>query len=196
MRAQLFAPPWGVPEMTDAGKEAVEIIGDDVWAEASVLFYAERDARLRLGKRAAKGMQGTINRLLIKKFRDSGWYAKSGYFLKDDTWIRVTFRHQMSLGSDIIDAQKVCHRSGIRLAMILAADQATLDIISPNDSKLLVSFEKLEREIIDLDDVIDIPLLYGKLTPLSHASRAVENQLLRKRPRDISVPRSQSNSGN
>lgn len=188
MKVQLFAPPWGAPGMTAEGQEAVKILGDNVWADASTRFYAERDAKLRMGKRASKGMQATLNKLLVEKFEGEGWYADSGYFIKEDTWVRVTFRHQMSLGSDIIDAQKVCARSGIKLAMILAANRETLDIVSPNDAAALVSFEKLEREILDLDGVIDIPLVYGKLTPLTHASRAVENQLLRDRPRDKTVP--------
>lgn len=188
MKVQLFAPPWGAPRMTDEGQEAVNIMADNVWADASVRFYAERDAKVRMGKRAPKGMQGILNRLLVEKFEANGWDADAGYFVKNATWVRVTFRHQMSLGSDIIDAQKVCARSGISLAMILAADRATLGTISPNDAAALVSFEKLQRAILDLDGVIDIPLVYGKLTPLTHASQAVERQLLKERPRDRTVP--------
>ena len=188
MKVQLFAPPWGAPEMTAEGREASELLSDNVWSEASTVFYAERDAKLRLGKRAAKGMQATLNKLLVQKFSSNGWYAEAGYFIKENTWVRVTFRHQMSLGSDIVDAQKVCARSGIKLAMILAADRETLKIISPNDAAALVSFEKLEREILDLDGVLSIPLVYGKLVPHTHASRSIENQLLVDRPRDKTVP--------
>ena len=189
MKAQLFAPPWGSPRMTPEANEAIEILADDVWAEASTEFYAERDAKLRMGRRAAKGMQATLNRLLVRKFDERGWYADSGYFMKGDTWLRVTFRHQMSLGSDLIDAQKVCVKSGIKLAMILAADLETLRIISPNDANAIVSFEKLQSAVVDLDGVIDIPLVYGKLTPLTHASRAIENELQKERPRDVTSPR-------
>lgn len=176
--------------MTPDGTEAIKILGDNLWADAATQFYAERDAKLRMGKRAAKGMQATLNKLLVERFERFDWYAEAGYFMKGSTWVRVTFRHQMSLGSDIVDAQKVCARSGINLAMILAADRSTLNVISPNDAAALVSFEKLQRAIIDLDGVIDIPLVYGKLTPHTHASRAVENQLLIERPRDRTVPQS------
>ena len=188
MKVELFAPPWGAPTMTAEGREVSEILSDDVWSEASTLFYAERDAKLQMGKRAAKGMQATLNKILIKKFSSRGWYAEAGYFIKESTWVRVTFRHQMSLGSDIVDAQKVCARSGIELAMILAADRETLKIISPNDAAALVSFEKVEREILDLNGVISIPLVYGRLTPHTHAARASENQLLISRPRDKTIP--------
>lgn len=190
MKTQLFAPPWGMPEMSTEGSEAIKIIADNLWADSAAQFYAERDAKLRMGKRAAKGMQATLNKMLVDKFSNCDWYAEAGYFIKGDTWVRVTFRHQMSLGSDIVDAQKVCAKFGIKLAMILAADRNTLSIISPNDAAALVSFEKLEREILDLDGVIDIPLVYGRLTPLTHASRAIENQLLKQRPRDMTVPSS------
>ena len=122
------------------------------------------------------------------KLIDDVVYGEAGYFTKADTWVRVTFRHQMSLGSDIIDAQKVCAKFGVKLAMILAADRDTLSIISPNDAGAIVSFEKLERAVFDLDGVIDIPLVYGKLTPMTHASWSVESQLLKERPRDVTVP--------
>ena len=188
MKVTLYAPPWGAPDMTDEGAEALEILADNVWSDSSTKFYAERSAKLGMGKRAPKGMQATLNRVMVDKFKARDWYAESGYFIKENTWIRVTFRHQMSLGSDIVDAQRVCARSGIKLAMILAADNDTLKIISPNDANAIVSFEKLQREILDLDGVIDIPLAYGKLTPLTHASRAIESLLLINRPRDITLP--------
>ncbi|MGI6033591.1 MAG: hypothetical protein ACOX69_09265 [Coriobacteriales bacterium] len=188
MKVELYTPPWGAPEMTNEGQEAIEIIGDNLWAESSVEFYAERDAKLRNGKRAPKGMQATLNKLLVKKFKEKDWLADSGYFLKKDTWVRITFRHQMSLGSDFIDAQKVCALSNVKLAIILAADRQTLDIITPNDSAAIISFEKLQREVIGLNGVIDIPLLYGKLTPKTHAAQTIESQLMHDRPRDITVP--------
>lgn len=188
MRTQLFAPPWGMPEITPEASEATDIIADNVWADASTQFYAERDAKIRMGKRAAKGMQGTLNKILVTKFTNHDWDAEAGYFIKGNTWVRVTFRHQMSLGSDLIDAQKVCAKSGIKLAIILAADRQTLDLISPNDAGAIISFEKLQAAVLDLAGVIDIPLVYGKLTPYTHASRAIERQLQKDRPRDVTVP--------
>lgn len=192
MKVTLFAPPWGAPTLTPEAEEAIKIIADRLWAEASLAFYAKRNAKIASRARAPKGMQRTLNELLVKKFDANGWAADSGYFMKGETWIRVTFRHQMSLGSDFIDAQKVCARSGVKLAIILAADLQTLKTISPNDAAAIVSFEKLQNAVIDLDGVINIPLLYGKLTPSSHASFDIERELHLNRPRDTTIP-SESN---
>ena len=114
--------------------------------------------------------------------------GEAGYFFKDKTWVRVTFRHQMSLGSDILDAIKVCKKEGIQQAVILAANRRTLKIISPNDAPAIVSFEKLEKEIMSLNGALDIPLIIGELSPMSSASEDINNELRKSRPRDISIP--------
>ena len=94
----------------------------------------------------------------------------------------------MSLGSDILDAIKVCKKEKMELAIILAANRRTLDMISPNDAAALVSFEKLKNEIWSLDGALDIPLLIGELTPISSASNDINEELRKARPRDIFVP--------
>ena len=188
VKVRLVAPPWGAPTLTEEAREAIAIIGSNVWADASVDFYAKRNAKVKAGKRAPKGMQQTLNSILETRFKEAEWEGDSGYYVKGETWIRITFRHQMSLGSDIIDALKVCKKEGIKLAIIIAANKNTLDVISPNDAAGIVSFEKLEREILSLDGVIDIPLLIGELTPSSKASQVISDSLRKSRPRDITVP--------
>ena len=94
----------------------------------------------------------------------------------------------MSLGADILDAIKVCKIEGMELAVILAANKSTLTVISPNDASALVSFEKLQNEMLSLNGAIDIPLLVGELTPLTSASKAINAELRKDRPRDVSVP--------
>ena len=133
-------------------------------------------------------MQKFINELFDEKFEKAGWDGDSGYYFKNKTWIRITFRHQMSLGSDFINALKVCKKEGIELAVIIAANRETLNIISPNDAGALVSFEKLLNEMMTLDGVTDIPLMIGELTPLTQASQGINQEILKERPRDISVP--------
>lgn len=188
MRVRLVAPPWGKPNLTIEAKEAIDILETDIWASASVDFYAKREALVHAGKHAPKGMQQTLNSIIDKRFSDNGWDGNSGYYAKNTTWIRVTFRHQMSLGSDIIDALKVCKKEGIKLAIILAANRDTLNVISPNDASALISFEKLRREILNLNGALDIPLLIGELTPKSTASEIIDDELRRERPRDITIP--------
>ena len=183
-----MASPWAKPQLTRETAEAIELLQDNVWKEASVLFAAEREAKMRSGQSAPKGMQRYLNSVITKRFTSKGWIGEAGYFFKDKTWIRITFRHQMSLGSDILDAMKVCKNEGMQQAVILAADRKTLDLISPNDAAAIVSFEKLEREIFSLNGAIDIPLLFGELSPMSSASCDINDELRKARPRDISVP--------
>ena len=188
MKTRLESCPWIKPEITKETIEAIDILKDDIWKEASILFSAERDTKLRSGKTAPKGMQKYLNEVIKNRFLSNGWLGDSGYYFKEKTWVRVTFRHQMSLGSDIVDAIKVCKKEGMQLAIILAANAKTLDIITPNDATALVSFEKLKNEIWSLDGALDIPLLIGELSPASSASDDINGELLKARPRDISVP--------
>ena len=188
MNTRLLASPWLKTQKTVETAEAIELLRDDVWKEASVLFAAEREAKMRSNKSAPKGMQRFLNDVILKRFTSNGWIGEDGYFFKGKTWVRITFRHQMSLGSDILDAIKVCKKEGMEQAVILAANRNTLDIISPNDASAIVSFEKLEREIMSLNGALDIPLLYGELTPFSSASSDIDGELRKARPRDISIP--------
>ena len=191
MKTRLLASPWAKPQLTRETAEAVELLKDDVWKEASVLFAAERDAKLKLGQSAPKGMQRYLNDVITKRFTSNGWIGEAGYFFKEKTWVRVTFRHQMSLGADILDAIKVCKIEGMEQAVILAANRKTLDLITPNDAAAIVSFEKLEREIMSLNGALDIPLLFGELSPMSSASNDINEELKKARPRDISIPQKQ-----
>ena len=188
MRVRLYAAPWSTSTLTDEANEAIKIIGKDVWRDASILFYSMRDTKVRAGKSAPKGMQRFLNEVLAQRFEEKGWEGDAGYFVKGKTWIRITFRHQMSIGSDFLDALKVCKKEGIELALILAANRNTLQLVSPNDANALVSFEKLMNEVMSLDGAMDIPLIIGELTPLTSASTDINNELLKERPRDLFVP--------
>lgn len=193
MNVRLLATPWTKPQITNETVEAIEILKDDVWKDASILFAAERESKIKSGKNAPKGMQRYLNDVITERFNSNGWIGDAGYFVKESTWIRVTFRHQMSLGSDILDAIKVCKKEGIQQAVILAANKKTLDLISPNDASAIVSFEKLEREIMSLNGALDIPLLFGELTPASSASSEINEELKKTRLRDVSVPQKPNN---
>lgn len=188
MKVKVIMPPWCKPSVTKEFEEAVKIIGDDVWKEASIRFYAVRKAKINNGRSAPKGMQKYINEVLDEKFENAGWEGSSGYYYKERTWIRITFRHQMSLGSDFINALKVCKKEGMELAAIVAADKNTLKIISPNDAGAIISSEKLLNEMMSLDGVIDIPLVIGELKPLTQVPSGIYSEILKERPRDISIP--------
>ena len=183
-----MAAPWTAAKLTPEAEELAGVLADNVWADASVEFYAERDSKIRFGKRAPKGMQKTLNAVIGQKLTEAGWEGDAGYFVKGKTWVRITFRHQMSIGSDFLDALKVCKKQGMEQAIILAANLETLRVITPNDAAALVSFEKLQAQVLDLDGAMDIPLLIGELTPLTSASSDIENEIHKERPRDTTVP--------
>jgi hypothetical protein len=72
--------------------------------------------------------------------------------------------------------------------VVFAASDRFLDVISPNDARALVSFEKLRREVRDLDGCLDIPLFIGRLEPSSELPAEVAAVLRDARPRDRFVP--------
>jgi hypothetical protein len=184
MKVALERAPWHGHHPGPLISEAVEIIGDGTWREAATEFYAERATRLRHGKQAPKGIQPFLNAVLRRRFESREWDTHRGRFLKDDTWVRVTFRHQMSLGSDFLDALKVTKREGAEHVAILAASRAFLGLISPNDADVLVSYEKLSLQTADLAGCMDIPLFIGRLEPKSTLPDEVAKAISGRRPRD------------
>ncbi len=65
MKTRLLAPPWTKPTLTDETSEALKIISSNVWKDASVRFSAERDAKIKAGKSAPKGMQRYLMRFWL-----------------------------------------------------------------------------------------------------------------------------------
>ena len=188
MRVTLLSAPWYQEPPAPALVEACEVLGDRTWRDAAVGFYAERAARVRRGRSAPKGMQLELNKVVAQRLEGAGWAGADGRFAKDQTWIRVTFRHQMSLGSDILDAARLCAREGYLQAAILAAESGFLRVISPNDYGALVSFEKLRIAVAELQGVLDIPLFLGALSPKSVVPPDIVAELRKERPRDKTVP--------
>lgn len=188
MRVKLQAAPWtSVPPTTEL-EEACAILSGGVWRDAAIAFYAQRSARIKRGLSAPKGIQAELNRTIESRFKAAGWDAMDGRFLKDSTWVRVTFRHQMSLGSDILDAARLHVKDGLAQVAILAAEGSFLRIITPNDAAVLVSFEKLKVAVAELDGVIQVPLMIGALSPISDLPADIAEELAKVRMRDRTVP--------
>jgi hypothetical protein len=159
------------------------------WSEAAIEFYAERVAKSTAGKKAPKGVQPFLNSVLERRFSEAGWDGDAGgRFWTEDRWVRITFRHQMSLGSDFTDALKVSRKSGFNEVMIAAATGPFLTLISPNDAKALTSYEKVWDEAVDLEGCLDIPLLLGSLQAVSPLPSEVAAIVHASRPRDVYGP--------
>jgi hypothetical protein len=183
MRTRLEPAPWNQAEPNKDLLEAVNLISQGTWAEAATEFYAARLSALRSGKATPKGIQRFLNRVLDRRFTDEGWNAEDGRYSNENVWLRVTFRHQMSLGSDFIDALKVSVREGASQVAIAAASFDFLELISPNDKHVLTSFEKLRVETAALGGCLDIPLFIGRLEPASVLPQEVARFLQKERPR-------------
>ena len=188
MRTHLEAAPWVAGRPSEQLVEAIDLLRRDVWRDAAIAYFARRLALQAVDKQAPKGVQPFLNVIVDERFTDAGWLGSDGRFARGSTWVRVTFRHQMSLGSDIVDALKVCRKGGMTEAAILAASERFLDVITPNDARALVSFEKLRREVWDLQGCLDIPLFIGRLEPVSELPADVASTLRAKRPRDAYQP--------
>lgn len=190
MRTSLRPAPWYAGTPSPLIHDAISILGRGVWTEAATEFAADRIAREKRGVSAPKGVQAYINRSVTSRMVEAGWEGVDGRFRRDDTWVRLTFRHQMSLGADILDALKVCKKEGVRTAGIFAATTAFLRLISPNDAPALVSYEKLAVGVDELNGCLDIPLFIGRLEPASPLTAEVAAALAGTRSRDRTVPRS------
>ena len=188
MRVELLSAPWYEGQPTDELVEACTVLGDDVWRETAIDFYAIRAARVKHGRSAPKGMQGQLNKVIEARFLKAGWLGEGGRFFKNGTWVRVTFRHQMSLGSDLLDAAKVCTKEGCVQAAILAGESEWLRLVSPNDFGALVSFEKLRIAVVELQGVLSMPFYIGALNGRSELPDEILTELRKVRPRDITSP--------
>lgn len=168
MKCEVFGAPW-----TEVGPSECALAGlaelKGVWKDAASDFYAKvLAARASNGPKAGpKGIQAFLNREIDRKFAEAGWAGEAGRFRKESTWIRVSFRHQMSCGSDFLDAIRLCANEGVTECFIVAADLRFLRVISPNDAAVLTSFEKLEIQQAQLIGVTEAPIFIGRLTPSS-----------------------------
>lgn len=163
MKVQFSSAPWSEVPFTSELHEASQIFSDIVWEEASAKYRFECDTKIAAGLKPPKDVHASLNSIIDAKFKDDEREGCNGYFRKGRTWVRVTFRHKMSLGSDIYSALKVCKKEGVEVAIIIVADKDALHLISPEDANSMMSFEDLQGEVQGLTGVIDIPLLIGQL---------------------------------
>jgi hypothetical protein len=187
MRAILENAPWE-RDILAAAPAGLDAVLEGSWAQAATDFYAVRLAKEANGAKSPKGVQPFLNKVLDQRFAEAGWEGSSGRYWRDASWVRVTFRHQMSLGSDLLDALKVCRKSGFDRAFVLAADLSFLRRISPNDAAALTSYEKLRIEVSELNGCVEFPLTIGRLQRISPLPPKVAAVVHGRRPRDEYAP--------
>jgi len=172
MKLELQRAPWYHGDPTEETKSANDIL-NGVWSEAASTFVTMREVRAKIGGSEPMGIQPFINEVLERRFKDAGWDASDSRFRLNNTWLRITFRHQMSLGSDLLDAIRLSAIEEIEQCVLIGASLDFLRVISPKDAGVLCSFEKIVNQTARLNGATPSPLLVGKLSPLSLLSEKV-----------------------
>lgn len=152
-----------------------------VWSECADTFSAQVIAARNRGHAGPKGMQKQLNGAITLRLEADGWSGSDGRFIKDRSWVRITFRHQMSLGSDFLEALRVYSLENAVECAIIAAPHSLLRLISPRDANVLCSYEKVEVMSQQLVGVLDTPLFTGRLTARSDVPPTIMDVLRQPR---------------
>lgn len=176
MRIEIKKTSFCNDDLTVEAKEAMKLV-EGAWSEACGHFVAIRAVQKQAGEVKLFGIQKSINHVLTERFTEAGWDGSDSRFRKNSTWVRFTFRHQMSLGSEILDAIKVANKEKITQCFLISAPNDFLQVISPKDAGSLTSYEKLVNELATLENVISVPLILGALVPVSALSSQVRDEV-------------------
>jgi len=172
MKVTIQKPSWHQDDLTEDSVEAISLLSG-VWTDACTNFAATCSMRVANNKKPPMGIQQFINDEIDERFLMAGWEGKDGKFRKNDTWILISFRHQMSMGSDLYNALWLWKKEGIKQALLLAATLDFLKIITPLDASSLTSFERYATAISQMNGTFNLPIIIGALEPSSKLDSAV-----------------------
>jgi len=182
MRVALQRGPWYRGEPSQETVSAIALL-DGVWREAATRFSTIREIRIAAGRSEPMGIQTFLNQVLDERFQEAGWDGSESRYRLQNTCVRITFRHQMGLGSDLLDAVRLSSLERVEQCVILGAPLDFLKIISPRDAGSLSSFEKIVFQTAQLEGAVSPPLLIGSLSPVSRLSKHVHAEVFGKRLR-------------
>ena len=172
MKVELKRPSWYSDDPTDEAIEALSLL-NGIWSEAATRFATIRSVQESKGRITTFGIQKYLNEIIDERFPENNWEGKNSRYRKGDTWVRITFRHQMSVGAELFDVIKMTGKENIKQSLLLAASNDFLKVISPRDAGSLTSFEKLAQEMGYLAGTTEVPLILGCLTPISPLTGSV-----------------------
>lgn len=189
MKLELEPAYWHAADPLPDFKDLAGVLVDGVWSEAARRFHEKRQSQIAAGRPAPKGAQAFINHVIGERLVSAGWAWDRGRASRNQVWVRFSFRHQMSLGSDLWEALQ-CHITGrFSQVAVIMADEGFLEVITPNDAKALCSFSKLQRSVRESHPPCEFPLFLGRLLPASEPPSEVEAALrFLPRLRDRGVP--------
>jgi hypothetical protein len=140
---------------------------EGVWANAADEYAAEFMGKRSVGGKTPRGMQKHVNAAIQKRLYELGWEGVDGRYHKGDEWLRVSFRHSMSLGSDLLDAARMHFVEGFKKITLIGASESFLATISPADCKALCSADDYRAQAKLNEFALEIPFGIGTLEPVS-----------------------------
>jgi hypothetical protein len=140
---------------------------EGLWGEAAESYAAEFMGKRAVGKPTPRGIQKFLNSSIELKLSELGWSGVDGRFHKGLEWMRVSFRHYTTIGSDILDAARMARVEGFERVTLIAASSDFMSIISPADAKSLCTSEGYRIQTTLNDFIIDFPMAIGTLEPTS-----------------------------
>lgn len=162
MRVDFREPIGGLPPTKEL--ETIPMALSGVWDTAVAQFEASNFVKVHRGNKPSLGMQGQLNDAIDLGFQDQGWSGSDGRYAKGNTWVRVSFRHSMSLGSDFLDAQRQIVLEGFEQVALIYAHQHLLKQISRKDGGSLCSFERAALLLHDVEVISpSLPIWLGRL---------------------------------
>ena len=180
MKVSIQKPTWNSDPLTDESLEAMALLSG-VWRDACSNFAATSQMRVANGKKAPMGIQQFINDEIDARFSAAGWEGKDAKFRKAETWVLISFRHQMSLGSDLYNALWLWKREGIKQALLLAGTLDFLRVVTPLDANSLTSFERYAGAISQMSGAFNPPIIIGALEASSKLDPTVAELVLGNR---------------
>jgi hypothetical protein len=133
------------------------------WEEAIYSFKAANEVRLKQGRNLKVGKQADLNNVLEERLIAAGWNGSEGRFFQSANWLRYSFRHSMSLGSDFLDAFRMHKIEKFEKIALIYASEKLLKEIWPGGGGALCSFEKAESYWSQFENILKMPLWLGKL---------------------------------
>ena len=172
MRVTIQKATWYKNDLTPESVEATNLL-NGVWRESCNHFAASTNLRTANGNKGPMGIQRFINETIDERFLEAGWEGANARFRKGTTWVSISFRHQMSLGSDLYNALWLWKRGGVTQILLLAATLDFLRVITPKDALSLTSFESYAAALSHMTGAFDPPLVIGALEPNSKLDKKV-----------------------
>lgn len=165
MRCTVSYPSCSTIDEVDRKLVIDDFVG--TWRSAAEYYAAEFLGKKSVGAKTPKGIQKYLNLVIDDAMQANGWEGNDGRFFRGNEWMRVSFRHRMSLGSDLLDAIRMHKSEGFERLTVVAASGEFLKVISPSDAASLCSSEDYQVQIDLNSKVLGIPICVGRLEPVS-----------------------------